>query len=119
MFIRVPGVSIDGSYLHDLFSYMMPSILASWLTSAALVSANWTDRHGSNSIVQELGAELSPDASIILQDDAAFRDLNKRWQAYATPQFSAVVDVRSEEDVQKTVRFVLPDPGRKVSKTHS
>jgi hypothetical protein len=59
-------------------------------------------------IFSELGAQLSPNASIILPADPLFQTTGARWQAYSSPTYSAVVKVAVEEDVQKTVRFSCP-----------
>lgn len=59
-------------------------------------------------IFSELGAQLSPNASIILPADPLFQIAGARWQAYSSPTYSAVVEVAVEEDVQKTVRLSVP-----------
>ncbi|KAF2190320.1 FAD-binding domain-containing protein [Zopfia rhizophila CBS 207.26] len=53
----------------------------------------------------ELGAILSPSASIFLPDDSGFENATLRWSAYSAPSFRAVVEVATEKDIQETVRF--------------
>jgi hypothetical protein len=88
----------------------MRILVAALLSLATLASAKWSDRSASHGIVQELGAKLSPEAAITLEGDDTFGEKTKRWQAWASPQFSAVVEVRSETDVQETVRTLQSTP---------
>lgn len=62
---------------------------------------------GQPSNFAELGAVLSPSASILLPDDAGFDNATLRWQAYAAPSFRAVVEVATESDIQNTVRLIV------------
>ncbi|OAG10142.1 uncharacterized protein CC84DRAFT_1172607 [Paraphaeosphaeria sporulosa] len=57
---------------------------------AILVSAKWYDRDAKDSIMQELGANLSPHAEMILESDDMLANKTKPWQAWAAPQFRAV-----------------------------
>lgn len=71
---------------------------------AGVVGAKrWYERDAKDSIVQVLGEKLSPGASVILKDEDGFKEKTKRWQAWASPHISAVVDVQSEEDVRESV----------------
>lgn len=90
----------------------MRSIFVTYLSAVSLAGATWFERDDNNSILNELGVKLSPDAKIILQGDGEFENATKRWQTFATPHFIAVVDVRSQQDVQETVRLLhaLPPP---------
>lgn len=57
---------------------------------------------GQPSSFAELGAVLSPDASILFPEDPRFGNATLRWQAYSAPSFRAVVEVATEVDIQKT-----------------
>ena len=60
------------------------------------------------SISKELGPQLSKGAGIYLPHDASFNILTDRWQRYKDPTISAVVEVATESDIQKTVcKFIL------------
>ncbi|KAK4121767.1 FAD-binding domain-containing protein [Parathielavia appendiculata] len=52
-----------------------------------------------------LGPLLSPEASIVLPDDADFAKYTDRWRQWHAPDVAAVVRVATEADVQQTVRF--------------
>lgn len=54
-------------------------------------------------MVARLGPKLSPNATIYFEGSQEFGVLTERWQLYAPPNFIAVVDVQTAEDVQKTV----------------
>jgi hypothetical protein len=62
-------------------------------------------------IRKELGGRLSMGAGILLKGEAGFEEKVERWQSWKMPQIAAVVEVKTEEDVQETVclivRFVL------------
>ncbi|KAJ4301634.1 hypothetical protein N0V90_003727 [Kalmusia sp. IMI 367209] len=83
----------------------MWSIFATLLLVTGSVRANWYDRSAKNGIVEELGAKLSQGARIVLKGEEGFKEQTKRWQAWSSPHISAVVDVRSEEDVQQAIRY--------------
>ena len=55
--------------------------------------------------VQELlpELELSPSANVYLRGDNGYTRLVKRWQAWRSPDFAAVVEVACADDVAKTV----------------
>jgi hypothetical protein len=55
------------------------------------------------SITAALGPNLSPNAAIILPDQADWRNASARWQGYAIPTYQAVVEVATEKDIQQTV----------------
>ncbi|KAF2096059.1 FAD-binding domain-containing protein [Rhizodiscina lignyota] len=57
-------------------------------------------------IERELGGRLSKDASILLPSAPNFKNASDRWQnEYKAPQISSVVNVKTEEDVQETIRY--------------
>lgn len=56
-----------------------------------------------SAIFSELAADLSSDAVIVSPRATE----HQRWQAYASPTYSVVVEVAVEEDVQRTVRVCL------------
>lgn len=60
---------------------------------------------GSNitAFANELGPQLSSEASITLVGSDEFDDLTARWTAWAAPSFKAAVQVYTEEDVSNTV----------------
>lgn len=51
----------------------------------------------------ELGSQLSSEASITLTDSDEFDELTVRWTAWEAPSFKATVQVYTEEDVSNTV----------------
>ncbi|KAI6843040.1 hypothetical protein KC340_g1263 [Hortaea werneckii] len=62
--------------------------------------------HDCHSIESELSPRLSPDAAIILPGNASFDSFEVRASSpRIEPNFSAVVEVSTEEDVQHTVRY--------------
>ncbi|KAL1862848.1 hypothetical protein Daus18300_008345 [Diaporthe australafricana] len=62
--------------------------------------------------VDELGPQLSPEASITLFGSDDFENLTARWTAWKAPSFKAAVQVYTEEDVSNTIKcsnkFELP-----------
>jgi hypothetical protein len=54
-------------------------------------------------IIADLGPQLSPQASIVLSNDADFAKLTGRWREYHSPDVAVVVQVATEADVQQTV----------------
>lgn len=56
--------------------------------------------------VDELGPQLSPEASITLFGSDDFENLTERWTAWAAPSFKAAVQVYTEEDVSNTVNII-------------
>lgn len=59
-------------------------------------------------IQAELGALLSPGASIVLPSDPEFAGLTARWREYEAPNITFVVKVAAETDVQQTVSTQTP-----------
>lgn len=57
--------------------------------------------------VDELGPQLSSEASITLTDSEEFDELTARWTAWEAPSFKATVQVYTEEDVSNTVMSIL------------
>ncbi len=55
--------------------------------------------------IQTLKDQLSPNASIDFRSDEAFKDNAARWSDLKAPQPGAVVNVATESDIEKTVRF--------------
>ena len=67
-----------------------------------------------------LARKLSRNATIVLPDNPLMRTTHLRWQAYAEPTYSAVVEVTTEEDVVHTVHFpLLPCPMPKATADHA
>lgn len=58
-------------------------------------------------IVSELGPQLSPNASIITQDEPEFEDLTSRYNAYRAPTFRVVVNPGVESDIAIIVNFPM------------
>lgn len=60
---------------------------------------------GSNitAFVDELGPQLSSEASITLTGSDEFDELTSRWTAWEAPSFRATVQVYTTEDVSNTV----------------
>jgi hypothetical protein len=54
-------------------------------------------------MVAELGPRLSPGGVVYFMGSEEFDILTERWQLYSPPTFIAVVEARSEQDVQYTV----------------
>lgn len=53
--------------------------------------------------IHSLRESLSPEASINLRSNEAFKDNAARWSDYRAPQPGAVVNVATESDIEKTV----------------
>lgn len=70
--------------------------------SAALATA-WYEKDASTGILKELGPKLSQGARVVFQGEEGFEERIKRRQGWEAPDFRAIVDVKSEEDVQETV----------------
>lgn len=71
------------------------------------VTAKRFSGSGSNitAFVDELGRQLSSEASITLTGSGEFDELTVRWTAWEAPSFKAAVQVYTEEDVINTVIF--------------
>jgi hypothetical protein len=54
-------------------------------------------------MVAELGPRLSSGGLVYFTGSEEFDTLTERWQLYAPPTFIAVVEARTEQDVQFTV----------------
>jgi hypothetical protein len=80
--------------LLDLYSPLL--LCASWGTAAL-------------ARVEELlpKLELSPTANVYLRGENGYTRLVKRWQIWRSPDFAAVVEVATSEDVKKTVCYHL------------
>jgi len=71
-----------------------PQKILSNLGLASLVAqSTWSD----------LSSKLSPNASIVLPDNAEFGGLVSRWRDWHAPQVGAVVTAFTDADVQETV----------------
>jgi hypothetical protein len=57
--------------------------------------------------VDELGPQISSEASITVVGSDEFDELTVRWTAWAAPSFRATVQVYTEEDVSNTVISTL------------
>ncbi|PSN62050.1 FAD-binding domain-containing protein [Corynespora cassiicola Philippines] len=53
----------------------------------------------------EFKTALSDGANLFLKEDKGFQESIKRWQYWKSPDVQAVVKVRTEEDVQESIRF--------------
>jgi hypothetical protein len=71
---------------------------------ARLVSSAWNVRDDDTGIVKALGSRLSEGAQVLLEGEDGFAEKTERWQSWKSPDVAAVVDVRTEGDVQETVR---------------
>lgn len=60
-----------------------------------------------SAFVDELGPQLSPEASITVVGSDEFDELTVRWTAWEAPSFQATVQVYTEEDVSNTVISML------------
>lgn len=58
---------------------------------------------GAVALQKALQPSLSAGAEIYLPGSEGFARADERWSANAKPQFAAIVGVRTEEDVRKTV----------------
>lgn len=56
-------------------------------------------------VAQELGPQLSKNASIFTSSSSQWKSVTERWQALTSPQFSLVVEPGVESDVAKIVRY--------------
>jgi hypothetical protein len=65
------------------------------------MSVDPTDRI--QTMVAELGPRLSSGGLVYFTGSEEFDTLTERWQLYAPPMFIAVVEARTEQDVQFTV----------------
>lgn len=79
--------------------------LATIFTSLAV--AEWYERGAKDCIVQELGQRLSSGAEITLRGEDGYAEKSKRWESWKAPDVAAVVDVKTEVDVQETVSHTL------------
>jgi len=52
--------------------------------------------------------ELSPPANVYLRGENGYTRLAKRWQVWRSPDFAAVVEVATAEDVAKMVCHLQP-----------
>lgn len=56
-------------------------------------------------LLSSLAAQLSPNATLRLPTSPLMHNTHLRWQAYAKPSYSFLVEVVTEEDVATTVRY--------------
>ncbi len=62
---------------------------------------------GHLNVAKELGAQLSPSASVFLPSSSQFATATTRWQQYQDLNITVVVEVATEKDVQQTVSGML------------
>jgi hypothetical protein len=72
------------------------------------MSVDPTDRI--QTMVAELGPRLSYGGLVYFTGSEEFDTLTERWQLYAPPTFIAVVEARTEQDVQFTVSLHDVEP---------
>jgi hypothetical protein len=58
--------------------------------------------------IATLKQSLSPEASVDLPQDEAYKITAARWSDYKAPQPGAVVNVACESDIEKTVCLTVP-----------
>lgn len=63
-----------------------------------------------SSILSSLAAQLSPNATLLLPTSPLMHNTHLRWQAYAKPTYSFLVEVVTEEDVIATVPSPVSPP---------
>lgn len=80
------------------------------LQAPLLVTTKRISDSGSNitAFVDELGPQLSSEASITLVGSDQFEELTVRWTAWEAPSFRASVQVYTEDDVSNTVKTSTP-----------
>ncbi|KAK0615698.1 hypothetical protein B0T17DRAFT_538844 [Bombardia bombarda] len=66
-----------------------------------LTQANLT----ASKVQQDLGPLLSKKTNIYGSDDSRYEHAIGRWQAFAAPQFTVIVEVAAEDDVSKVVKY--------------
>lgn len=97
-----------------LHSLCLLPLLVLWLCSLAYSSkVSLGGLHHSikkSRIRAELGPLLSSKAVIIDAENGNLTEATKRWQQFASPSFSAVVQVATESDIIQTVSFIIPTP---------
>jgi hypothetical protein len=54
-------------------------------------------------VLAELAPQLSSNALVLVPENPLFKNAAIRWDLWSAPAFQAVVEVATEEDVQKTV----------------
>jgi hypothetical protein len=54
-------------------------------------------------LTAKLGPQLSHNAAIFVPDHVNWANASARWQGYAIPTYQSVVEVASEQDIQRTV----------------
>ncbi|KAF2121391.1 hypothetical protein BDV96DRAFT_609480 [Lophiotrema nucula] len=83
--------------------HRMYTVFPALTVLGGLAHAAWYEK--GSGILEELGPKLSKDARILLKDHEAFTDASSRWQWWAAPEVSAVVDVYNEDDVSQTILY--------------
>ncbi|KAH7304875.1 putative FAD-dependent oxygenase [Rhexocercosporidium sp. MPI-PUGE-AT-0058] len=73
-------------------------------TGCDFITTNFSNSTNTK-ICTELSPRLSIGASIIFPENELFEKATQRWQKWQEPKFTVVVIVRTESDVQETVRF--------------
>lgn len=100
------ALSIDG---HEYRRSSSAIDIRNPLQAPLQVTAKRISGSGSNitAFVDELGPQLSSEASITLTGSDEFAELTLRWTAWEAPSFKATVQVYTEEDVSNTVISIL------------
>lgn len=81
------------------FASLVPYLIA----YASCAGAAWYEKDRDSGILHDLGPKLSDGANIIVKGETGFEERGKRWQAWASPDVKAIVNVQTEQDVQETV----------------
>lgn len=83
-----------------LFSFLWTVIFH--LVTADVVVSDLLVRASGQDIKSGLGPKLSSGSRILLPGDSDFPPASERWQEYAKPTFSAIVEVTNENDISET-----------------
>lgn len=88
---------------HTWLVLPLSALLSTYTQLAAAESPLWYERDSPIGIAQDLGPRLSKRAKVVLKGEEGFEERTARWQRWKEPDVVAVVDVKKEEDVEKTV----------------
>ncbi|CAI6270044.1 unnamed protein product [Periconia digitata] len=92
-------------------SYLLPlgilllSVLSLGHSIDTAAAVDFSLSRRASNIRQELGPKLSKDAVIIDAESGDMAAATKRWQVFASPSFSAVVEVATENDIVETIAY--------------
>jgi hypothetical protein len=105
--------------LSSLVLALLPVLVAGVITPRYLQRAPFTRRDlNVTSVETELGALLSPNATILGPGDPSFANTTVRYSTYAVPDIEVVVVPGIESDVAVTVRAIRRQPGRPPIRTN-